>query len=227
MRILTISDIHGDFQAFRPDMLPKVDLILIAGDLTNHGFNAPARWQAQALTELEEARAWFEKLSLHCCPQILWVQGNHDKGVPDSFLDPYATNIRDRTVMLTHEDEGIQLSVRGVSLTCAFDKPHLAKEWAFTTIDPSEDTAAFDFGPHNIIVSHGPPFGCLDRTNTGSHIGSPALRAQVLEHQPLLVVCGHVHEAAGMETLGRTTVLNTARRAKVVTLDLRNVSSTA
>jgi Icc-related predicted phosphoesterase len=43
----------------------------------------------------------------------------------------------------------------------------------------------------------------------------------------LLVVCGHVHEAAGMETLGRTTVLNTARRAKVVTLDLRNVSSTA
>ena len=224
MRILTISDTHGDFKAFCPDKLPQVDLILIAGDLTNYGFNAPARWQARALTELEDARAWFEELSLYCCPQILWVQGNHDKGVPDSFLDPFSTNIRDKTVTLTHE--GIQFSVRGVSLTCAFDKPRLAKEWAFTTIDPSEDTAAFDFEPHDIIVSHGPPFECLDRTNIGSHIGSPALRAHVLEHQPSLVVCGHVHEAAGMETLGRTTVLNTARRAKVVTLDLRNVSST-
>ena len=168
MRILTISDIHGDFQAFHPNMLPKVDLILIAGDLTNHGRNAPARWQARALTELAEARVWLQEINLQCSPQILWVQGNHDKGVPDGFLDPFAKNIRDKTLMLTHE--GIQLSVRGVSLTCAFDKPRLAKEWAFTTIDPSEDTAVFDFGPHNIIVSHGPPYGCRDRTNTGSHI---------------------------------------------------------
>ena len=190
MRILTISDIHGDFQAFHPNKLPKVDLILIAGDLTNHGCNTPAQWQARALTELAEARAWLQQINLQCCPQILWVQGNHDKGVPDAFLDPFAKNIRDKTLMLTHE--GIQLSVRGVSMTVAFDKPHLAKEWAFTTIDPSEDTAVFDFGPHNIIVSHGPPYGCLDRTNTGLHIGSPALRANILEHQPALVVCGVV-----------------------------------
>jgi uncharacterized protein len=97
-------------------------------------------------------------------------------------------------------------------VTCAFDKPHLAQQWAFTTINPLADSSAFDFGYHDIIVSHSPPLNCLDRTKFGQHIGSPALQKHVLELQPKLVVCGHVHEAAGVQTLGQSMVINSARR---------------
>jgi uncharacterized protein len=110
------------------------------------------------------------------------------------------------------------LNLRGVSLTCAFDKPYLAQQWAFTMTDPNEDSRAFNFGYHDIIISQGPPLDCLDRTISGRHIGSPALQAYILEHQPKLVVCGHVHEAAGVRELGQTMVVNLARSWQVLTL---------
>ena len=257
MRILTISDIHGQYDTFRLEHLPEVDVILMAGDLTNFGLRPPVNYQLQAERELEQARAWFERLHQHC-PQILWVQGNHDIDLPDDFLEPFARNIRDQSITLlnpraapvliptTHltggiadglldptaapsgpgslgslEDDGNSISVRGVSLTCAFDKPFLAQQWAFTTVNPLADASAFDFGYHDIIVSHGPPLDCLDRTNSGQHIGSPALQKYVLEHQPRLVVCGHVHEAAGVRSLGQSMIVNSARRWHSLTLSTK------
>jgi Icc-related predicted phosphoesterase len=53
MRILTISDIHGEFNAFNLEKLPAVDVVLIASDLTHIGLRAPAHWQAKAEAELE------------------------------------------------------------------------------------------------------------------------------------------------------------------------------
>jgi uncharacterized protein len=209
MRILTISDIHGQYDAFNLEKLPEADVILVAGDLTNYGMRPPFNHQLRAEQELEQARVWFERLHRHC-PRIFWVQGNHDIDMPDDFLEPFAQNIRDQSITLEFEDQII--SVRGVSLTCAFDKPHLAQQWAFTTINPIADSSAFDFGYHDIIVSHGPPLNCLDRTKFGQHIGSPALQKHVLEFQPKLVVCGHVHEAAGVQVLGQSMVVNSARR---------------
>ena len=224
MRILTISDIHGQFDAFHLENLPEVDLVLVAGDLTNFGLRPPVNFQLRAEYELEMARAWFERLHHHC-PQILWVQGNHDIDLPDDFLEPFAQNIRDQS--LTLKLAGHSISVRGVSLTCAFDKPFLAQQWAFTTINPLADSSAFDFGYHDIIVSHGPPLDCLDTTNSGQHIGSPALQAHVLEHQPKLVVCGHVHEAAGVRSLGRSMIVNSARRWHTLTLASKPAQSSS
>ena len=218
MRILTISDIHGQYDAFDLEHVPEVDVVLVAGDLTNYGLRPPVTYQAQAERELEQARAWFERLHQHC-PHILWVQGNHDIDLSDDFLEPFAQNIRDQS--LTLEDDDGRISVRGVSLTCAFDKPFLAQQWAFTTVNPLADSSAFDFGYHDIIVSHGPPLNCLDRTNSGQHIGSPALQQHVLEHRPKLVVCGHVHEAAGVRSLGQSMVVNSARRWQTLTLSTK------
>jgi uncharacterized protein len=215
MRILTISDIHGQYEEFNLEKLPEADVILVAGDLTNYGMRPPFSYQLQAERELEMARDWFERLYAHC-PRILWVQGNHDIDMPDDFLEPFARNIRDQSTVLEFQDRSV--SVRGVSLTCAFDKPYLAQQWAFTTINPLADSSAFDFGYHDIIVSHGPPLNCLDRTKFGQHIGSPALQKHVLEFQPKLVVCGHVHEAAGVQALGQSMVVNSARRWHCLTL---------
>ncbi|MCS7173411.1 MAG: metallophosphoesterase [Armatimonadetes bacterium] len=60
----------------------------------------------------------------------------------------------------------------------------------------------------DILVSHEPPYGILDRAWTGQHIGSRAVRELVEQLQPRVVVCGHVHECPGVARLDRTVVVN-------------------
>ena len=58
-----------------------------------------------------------------------------------------------------------------------------------------------------ILISHSPPFGLLDVSSQGQHLGSKALRMIVEERNPLLVVCGHIHESAGKLTHFSNTVI--------------------
>lgn len=60
----------------------------------------------------------------------------------------------------------------------------------------------------DVLLSHGPPWGVCDLLPPDRHAGSGSLRAWVDRVQPPLLVCGHVHEAAGIATLGRTRVAN-------------------
>jgi len=70
------------------------------------------------------------------------------------------------------------------------------------SVDHSEDEAAAllpkDADGH-VLVSHSPPFGCLDSLSGGEHVGSRAVRSCIDETRPLFVVCGHIHEHAGRQ----------------------------
>lgn len=57
-----------------------------------------------------------------------------------------------------------------------------------------------------ILVCHCPPKDtALDASGPGKHFGSSAIRSFLDEQQPEYFFCGHIHEAAGVETrLGRT-----------------------
>ncbi|MEM2122895.1 MAG: metallophosphoesterase [Candidatus Bathyarchaeia archaeon] len=60
-----------------------------------------------------------------------------------------------------------------------------------------------------IVVSHSPPYGSrLDLTYRGVHAGCKALRGFIEEVRPTLVVCGHIHEARGIDELSGVTVVN-------------------
>ncbi len=61
-----------------------------------------------------------------------------------------------------------------------------------------------------ILVTHAPPKGVLDEVCGGVHAGSTAVRRIVEEKAPLVLVCGHIHEAEGKEKVGETTVLKLA-----------------
>ena len=64
--------------------------------------------------------------------------------------------------------------------------------------------------PHSVLVAHPPPYGIRDRVLGKFHAGSRAVRGLVDCHSPALVICGHIHEQAGVETMGGTTVVNCA-----------------
>ena len=63
---------------------------------------------------------------------------------------------------------------------------------------------------HSVLVAHPPPHGIRDRVLGRFHAGSRALRRLVDSRSPALVICGHIHEQAGVAAIGRTIVVNCA-----------------
>ena len=76
-----------------------------------------------------------------------------------------------------------------------------------------KDLASGSRPESTILVSHTPPACVLDYAHRfgDRHVGSSAVRQFVVDRQPLLVLCGHVHSHGGcVSRVGRTTVVNLA-----------------
>ena len=50
-----------------------------------------------------------------------------------------------------------------------------------------------------VLISHAPPRGIRDRSFLGLRGGSHSVKAFLEEHPVSLCLCGHIHEAAGIE----------------------------
>ena len=57
-------------------------------------------------------------------------------------------------------------------------------------------------GELDVLVSHTPPADTtLDRTVSGTHVGSRAVAEVIAGRRPRLFVCGHIHEGYGFEVV--------------------------
>ncbi|MEK7449366.1 MAG: hypothetical protein AAB019_07770, partial [Planctomycetota bacterium] len=96
----------------------------------------------------------------------------------------------------------------GGSLPCPGHTPNEATEdelgaWL------DEAVAGLDPAIPLIMVSHQPPWGTLvDKILNGAHTGSLAIRDFILKKQPLICFSGHVHEGRGVDSLGKTKLIN-------------------
>lgn len=173
MKILAISDLHGH--------LPKIDpcdILLLAGDV-----GVDFRAKEHLLGPFSD---WLRGLRAR---HIIGIAGNHDfefardreayRGLPWTYL-------QDETV----EVEG--LKIHGSPYTPLFGS------WAFMRRDEDlrhvwnkipDDT--------DILVTHGPPYGMLDKNIGGKACGSKTLWERVQQVRPRLHVWGHIHEAQG------------------------------
>jgi Icc-related predicted phosphoesterase len=68
--------------------------------------------------------------------------------------------------------------------------------------DQFDDWDSLYCGAFDILLVHQPP-GEEDFL-------SPSLSKFILKHQPILVVCGHIHSEYGIKHLGKTVVANCA-----------------
>ena len=60
-----------------------------------------------------------------------------------------------------------------------------------------------------ILVSHQPPYGTkADTLKNGVHVGSKIVRSFIDTWQPLACFCGHIHEGRGIDTIGKTKIIN-------------------
>jgi Icc-related predicted phosphoesterase len=222
MRILAMSDIHGQFQTFNINRMPNaedIDFVVIAGDLTNIGVGFPSElntYAASAANEFLACQKFMSALEAKY-KKVWWIPGNHDWGLinrEEQFaggLLPFA---------FPFEDHDLGVTIIGESLSTAFDMPHLAKIWTHTTTDQAVDNVTWLFKPPaDIVVSHSPPFGILDKTNGDRRIGSPGLMKYIERHRPKLVISGHVHENGGEKFLYKNTLVwNVAQVWRVIEL---------
>jgi len=76
--------------------------------------------------------------------------------------------------------------------------PSLAQKWEMI---PDET---------DILITHSPPIGILDRNGRGENAGCGDLLERVRNISPRLHVFGHMHPSNGIETIGETIFVNAA-----------------
>lgn len=175
MKIAAISDIHG--------MLPlpckQVDLVIIAGDI------------CPDVSPVGQEK-WLEKEFTQWCAllptkQILATWGNHDfvgqmllKQPKDFYVDE-------------------MVEVDGIKIWLSPWVPNLPR-WAFSFPNDIPEEKVKGIPTCDILVSHGPPRGAGDHipgVGRTIHVGSETLRDHLKVIEPMMVICGHIHEARG------------------------------
>jgi uncharacterized protein len=187
VRIYAAADLHA-----KPPRIDRVcnsvashapDVIVIAGDISNY----------------LNPRAVLTRLSALGLP-VLVVRGNSDLAWHEKCFQRYP-----RIDSLHMSKKNIRgVSFAGISGTIPvpfrsriafFEKPVLGK-------------AASLISRETILVVHPPPFGTLDRVMGKSSAGSKAVSKLISLYKPRVVICGHIHEDTGTQTVGDTLVVN-------------------
>lgn len=187
MRIIAISDTHGLHEALN---LPKGDLIIHAGDISDHGTKE----------EVIDFLKWFANLDY---THKLFIGGNHD-----IFLDEYPVDLLEllpaNVTYLNNNGTTINnLKFWGSPIT-----PDL-EGWAFGC-NRKDMAAHWQYLPKDIdiLITHTPPLGILDKSRSHRSLGCKDLMDKVIELKPNFHIFGHVHASYGQVTITPTTFIN-------------------
>ncbi len=188
MRILAFSDLHRDLdQAARlTEMSKDADLVIGAGDFASIH---------EGLGETVSALSGIET------PTIL-VAGNNET------VDDLRGAIGDwRSARVLHgettEIEGTTFFGLGGGI------PVTPWDWSFDVDESEAEKLLGDLPEGAVLVVHSPPKGHCDEAGNGLRLGSTAILGAIEEKQPVLAVCGHIHESWGKTSrIGETEVVN-------------------
>lgn len=175
MRIVCISDTHCRHEGLS---VPEGDLLLHAGDATRRGTRE----------QIEDFDRWLGTLP-H--PHKVVIAGNHDFAFEQ---DPQARTWMTRATYL--QDEMVE--VGGLRIWGSPWQPRFF-DWAFNLDRGEPLRRVWEKIPEgtDILLTHGPPRGVLDRTFRGEEVGCDDLMEAVARVRPRLHVFGHIHEAYG------------------------------
>lgn len=180
MKIVAISDTHGMLDKVR---VPEGDVLIHCGDLLNHG---TAKEFFAEIHKLAELGRGYE--------HVLYCPGNHDFFVQENQYLAKETCLNMNITLLLDKEEVIDgVKFYGTPWTPIF------YDWAFNA-PPEKLTTLFSFIPEDtdILVTHGPAYGILDRTVFGENIGSQELLDRIKSLRKLNThLFGHCHFSYG------------------------------
>lgn len=201
IRFVCISDSHSLFFNFPPG-----DVLLHAGDFTKKGTS-------------DEVLQFANYLKTTNYQYKIIIAGNHDSPFDISNFDdimkkrrnpypcdPYAVKRLFKDFIYL-EDSFVNVfgyTVWGTPWT------HQHYKGAFTIKEKYILGQKFQQIPLgvDIVLSHSPPNGILDRSKDNRHLGSEVLAETIRMIKPKVHVFGHIHEGHGVQTIDGTTYIN-------------------
>lgn len=212
LRLCALTDFHGSDEGVRAASRALsrhgFDLILLAGDV--------------AFNDLSLAESLLVRLSA-LGREILFVPGNTDPKGLEAYVGDNVTCIHGRRV----ERSGYTFIGLGGAPISPFATPY---QWEEREAAEILNKASVKATPNLVLLTHAPPKNTkLDKTGSGAHVGSSTIRAFIQETQPVLAVCGHIHEARGEEVIGRCLIVNPgpAYEGNTLILDLNGLTKIA
>jgi len=200
MRILAAADIHGDVQMAKrlADEAERenVDLVVLAGDLFRSDFDTE--------NIVGPFRAKNKK--------IILLPGNHEAISTTNFVaqkydavNLHGYSVKDGNVGLF----GCSADNLGVDRLSDTEVERMLKQ-AFNYVRDSEK---------KVMVTHVHP-AHTKMAELGLFVsGSRAVENMIKELKPDIFICGHAHEASGIEEkIGNTRVINVSRIGKIIDL---------
>ncbi len=189
MKILAIADPHGNYSKISPiiEKAGKVDLVLIAGDITNFGPDEKA----------SELTGMFQV-------PVMAVPGNCDmESILNTLERSDAINLHNKHKCI----DNITFIGLGGSNPTPFNTPFELDEEEIEQklLDLLASARSDSASKCRILLSHAPPHETLDIVGT-NNVGSRSIR-DVLD-QFDLVVCAHIHESRGVMKHNETFILN-------------------
>lgn len=186
--VVCISDTH---RLHHHVTLPKGDVLIHAGDVSKRGKKE----------EILEFLTWFAEQPFD---HKIFIAGNHDYFFERTPREEVNKLLPSDVIYL--QEEGVEID--GVKFWGSPITPYFF-DWAFNRKE-HEIKAHWDKIPADtdVLITHGPAKGILDRTVYFKSVGCPELRKAIERIKPSLHVFGHIHEAYGQEEHHGTRFVN-------------------
>jgi len=191
-KILAIGDIHGDTslskKLSKKALDEKVDLIILAGDLT--------------LAEMSTKGLIKPFIENH--QKVLIIPGNHESIATTDFLEEMYSNTKNiHGYSIIKDNVGI-FGCGGAD----FGSTKLTEKEFFETLKKAHEGVKDQ--KKTIMVTHMHPAG--SKSEFTGFEGSSGIRKAIKEFSPDIAICAHIHEAGGLiEKIGKTKVIHVAR----------------
>ena len=195
VRILAAGDFHGDKQTAvylaNKAVYEKADLIVLNGDIVEEN-------------DTEGVMYHFVKTG----KPVFLVPGNHDWFATDFLAAQYnATNLHGRSIQ--HGDVAL--------IGCGGTNAGINMLTEQEIYDIVKETNRGITASKKLLVTHIHPAGGIMESFSQFVRGSAGLRKAIEATKPDVVVCGHVHEAEGIEEkIGNTLVINVGKKGKII-----------
>lgn len=203
MKIVTISDIHGQHHQLKDDFLHTGDILVCAGDISRSG----------SREDVENFIEWFASQDFK---HKIMIAGNHDWAFEtDIVAEEYAIHLGINYL----NDSGT--TIEGIKFWGSPVQPEF-NNWAFNRKRGPDIKKHWDLIPEDIdvLITHGPPQGILDRVlhhaspNMGENVGCRDLFDKICDLDIKMHIFGHIHEGSGVEVVdlgnGPITFVNTS-----------------
>jgi predicted phosphodiesterase len=193
-RVVFISDTHNreDFH------VPGGDVVIHCGDATMNG----------GLTEIDAFALWFARLPHR---HKVFVAGNHDWGFATRATLRQSRKSLARSGAIYLEDSSTVID--GLKIYGSPWQPWF-HSWAFN-FSPGEagraeakERWAKIPADVDVLVTHGPAWGILDKNALGQHCGCRDLLERVKVVNPTVHASGHIHPSHGVAREGQTLFVN-------------------